>query len=484
MSLTIWVYHRQAEGRLVRFSARRYERFAEGEEPLSELAGTDALFVGLVVELDNRRPVQIMQITFSRHQLDATGHIDEKHRNEVLAAISGVMQAEIPIGLGTATDTSNVISIRKPLARQRLERVSAFKPSFEDFVALAEKVNSRAGRSLLAAVGGRLHCLSPVDKVAMPSSKSWWQPSPLPGQMVLVTTIDPAGEPHVATQWRISMVAPGPPPILMLACGSGESTTRNALARGEFVVNIPSQQLAEATARCGTYPAVYGRERFSELGLSPIPAAELGPPRIAECRAHLECRTERHVELGSETAIFANVVAVTIDRRALEGDIRGRYRLLAPIFRLEGDWAATLGGASQAGLTTGPKPAQMVLQILAVSDLKFSDHFYRGAFGWPIRVETQDYIEYELPDGRGLGLYRLAGFGRNIDLSAEAIMEGEVSGTELYFHVDDLEAAMTRIEKAGAQCMAERKAQAWGDETAYYTDPDGNVLVVAKPIGT
>ena len=54
----------------------------------------------------------------------------------------------------------------------------------------------------------------------------------------------------------------------------------------------------------------------------------------------------------------------------------------------------------------------------------------------------------------------------------------------LYLRVDDLPAAVDALEAAGARLLSAAAPRDWGDEAAYFADPDGNVLVVARPVGT
>ena len=128
-----------------------------------------------------------------------------------------------------------------------------------------------------------------------------------------------------------------------------------------------------------------------------------------------------------------------------------------------------------------PRPRH-VLTILAVSDLDAASRFYREAFGWPARVAVPVYVEFELPDGRGLGLYRRDGFARNTGAYPEPMPGGGISSTELYFHVLDLDSIETRLLQSGARQLSPRAHREWGDEASYFTDPDGNVLVVARPL--
>jgi lactoylglutathione lyase len=128
---------------------------------------------------------------------------------------------------------------------------------------------------------------------------------------------------------------------------------------------------------------------------------------------------------------------------------------------------------------TGPRH---VLTILAVGDREASLAFYIAAFGWPTRVEVPVYAEFELPDGRGLGLYQREGFAHNTNQAPMVVPEGAISGAEIYLHCDDLAAAIERIRAAGARELSPLAPRDWGDEAAYFADPDGNVLVLARPL--
>lgn len=130
---------------------------------------------------------------------------------------------------------------------------------------------------------------------------------------------------------------------------------------------------------------------------------------------------------------------------------------------------------------TNASLARHTLTILAVSDLPRSTAFYRAAFAWPTRVDVPVYVEFELPDGRGLGLYDRAGYARNTGQAPVVVPKGEITGTELYFHVADLDEAVARLGAAGARLLSPAAPRDWGDVAAYFADPDGNVIVVAKP---
>ena len=81
-----------------------------------------------------------------------------------------------------------------------------------------------------------------------------------------------------------------------------------------------------------------------------------------------------------------------------------------------------------------------------------------------------------------LGLYERQGFGRNTGQVPAHILDGELASTEIYLHVDDIQAAIDRLTRAGARALSPLTPRDWGDEAAYFADPDGNVLVLARPL--
>ena len=109
----------------------------------------------------------------------------------------------------------------------------------------------------------------------------------------------------------------------------------------------------------------------------------------------------------------------------------------------------------------------LMLTILAGRDLTQAINFYGDAFGWPQMVDTPAYAE----------------FGVNTGQVPVDTPGGALTGTELYFYADDrhdLEQAIARLEGAGARKLSALATRDWGDEAAYFADPDGNVLVMAR----
>lgn len=70
---------------------------------------------------------------------------------------------------------------------------------------------------------------SAKEKMDFDLNKRRWHPSPLLGQITLVTNLNPDGVSNVAPKSRISMMALKPP-ILALGCNLKHQTAQNILA--------------------------------------------------------------------------------------------------------------------------------------------------------------------------------------------------------------------------------------------------------------
>jgi predicted enzyme related to lactoylglutathione lyase len=124
---------------------------------------------------------------------------------------------------------------------------------------------------------------------------------------------------------------------------------------------------------------------------------------------------------------------------------------------------------------------RLALVILAVDDLARSAAFYDQAFGWPRTIESPVYIELALPGGMRLGLYARDGFRRTIGHSP-APAPADVTATELYVYVADIDLASRKVLDAGGRTLGRAAARDWGDVVGYLSDPDGNVLALARPM--
>ncbi|MFQ6090506.1 MAG: flavin reductase family protein [Candidatus Bipolaricaulia bacterium] len=181
------------------------------------------------------------------------------------------------------------------------------------------------------------------DKVGFGLDKRTWHPSPLLGQIVFVTTLNEDGTSNIAPKSWISMMA-FEPPILAIGCNLEHRTAQNILARKEFVVNVPGAELAEVAWKSHELPHPRPVEAAD---LTPIPALEVGPPRVEECRAHLECILDRYLTYGEEVILLGRIAAVSVDKEVCEA--HDPYEALRLIFYLEGKAYGVIERARQLG---------------------------------------------------------------------------------------------------------------------------------------
>jgi flavin reductase (DIM6/NTAB) family NADH-FMN oxidoreductase RutF len=117
-----------------------------------------------------------------------------------------------------------------------------------------------------------------------------------------------------------------------------KDSMRNALASGEFVVNLATWKLREAVNLTST-PAPHGVDELTLAGLTAAPSRIVAPPRVAESPVHLECRVTTHVELPTpdtddpNTVVFGEVVGIHVADEAIVDGIVD-VMLLDPIARL------------------------------------------------------------------------------------------------------------------------------------------------------
>ena len=138
-----------------------------------------------------------------------------------------------------------------------------------------------------------------------------------PRPAVIVTCVDEEGRPNaLAVSW-ITPVAREPPTIAI--CVGKRRYSHGLISRtGEFVVNIPTDELLEAVHYCGTVSGRDVPDKIARAGLTAKPARVVRAPVIEECPAHLECKVRQVVDCGSHDIFIGEVVAAYADMGAFK----------------------------------------------------------------------------------------------------------------------------------------------------------------------
>jgi flavin reductase (DIM6/NTAB) family NADH-FMN oxidoreductase RutF len=181
--------------------------------------------------------------------------------------------------------------------------------------------------------------------VELSLDKHDWSPSPLLGQVVLVTSVNAHGVIDVAPKSWVSMAAFAGP-IVGFGCNVEHGTHRNIESTGEFVINVPDGSLAERT---WNMVGSHRDERITESGLTLQRGRTVAVPFVVECPAHLECHHYQTVAFsGGEVFIFGTISSIAVEEACLTAELSERYSALNPFFFLEGGSYATLGEPHQA----------------------------------------------------------------------------------------------------------------------------------------
>lgn len=144
---------------------------------------------------------------------------------------------------------------------------------------------------------------------------------PLPA--VMVSCALPGEKPNIITVAWTGTVCSSPA-MVSISVRPERYSYHMIKESGEFVINLTTQNLVRAADYCGVRS---GREvdKFEQMQLTALKAAQVEAPLIGESPVNLECRVEQVIELGSHHMFLARVLAVDVDDRYL--DERGKFDL-------------------------------------------------------------------------------------------------------------------------------------------------------------
>ncbi len=153
----------------------------------------------------------------------------------------------------------------------------------------------------------------------------------VPRPIAWISTLSADGVGNLAPH-SFFTVACARPPIVQFTSVGVKDTLRNLRVTGECTVNVASRPLLEQV-NASSAPFEADVDEADWLSVAMEPSELVGPPRVAASPASLECRLHSTVELGDSTVVFLDVVAVTVQEEALDGD-HPSMTALQPLSRL------------------------------------------------------------------------------------------------------------------------------------------------------
>jgi len=128
----------------------------------------------------------------------------------------------------------------------------------------------------------------------------------LPMPVVLISTVSKDGVRNAAP-WGCIMPILRPLDEIAIASWLKRDTLDNIRETGEFVVNVPTIDMAEEVEICAkSFPPEV--DEFEEAGLSPHPSTKVAPPGIAGCVAWMECELVEEILRERFSLIIGRVV--------------------------------------------------------------------------------------------------------------------------------------------------------------------------------
>lgn len=144
-----------------------------------------------------------------------------------------------------------------------------------------------------------------------------------PRPIALITSMDENGRLNAAPFSAYNYLCTDPPIIgIGVTNRPGEpavpkDTARNIRRTGEFVVNVVTEDIAEKMNICATdFPAEISEVDMA--GFTTTPSEKVGPPRLTEAHAALECREHTTLEIGRSRIILGRVVAFYVEDRYVD----------------------------------------------------------------------------------------------------------------------------------------------------------------------
>ncbi len=159
-----------------------------------------------------------------------------------------------------------------------------------------------------------------------------------PRHTVLVTCMDKTGKTNIITlAW--SMPTSHSPPLVAISIAPKRLSHRMIEETGEFVVNVPTQEIVQDTLFCGRISGTKC-DKFQEASLTALPARKVRSPIIKECVAHLECKLLQQIRTGDHTLFVGEVLAAYVN----EGIFTRTFKIkkIKPIYHVGGNDFATL----------------------------------------------------------------------------------------------------------------------------------------------
>lgn len=117
--------------------------------------------------------------------------------------------------------------------------------------------------------------------------------------------------------------------------------------------------------------------------------------------------------------------------------------------------------------------------VLFVEALDRAKAFYRDKVGLKLKTEDQGFAEFEL-DNTTIALLDIPTAQGLISKDAVALKHTSGVSFQIAAYVDDVNATYEKLRQRGVEFLKPPTDQSWGQRTANFQDPDGNLWEISQ----
>ena len=189
-----------------------------------------------------------------------------------------------------------------------------------------------------------------------------------PVPAVMVSLRDASGKSNIITiAWTGTICSD--PPMAYISVRKSRASYPMLVESGEFVINLPSEELVRALDYCGVR-SLDQVDKWKEMNLHEGQASVVAAPTIEEAPVSIECKVTQVLPLGTHDMFLAEVVAVDVDDRYI--DEKGAFHMdqVRLVAYSHGDYMSLGEKLGSFGYSVRKKPAKAVKSTKAAKNAK------------------------------------------------------------------------------------------------------------------
>lgn len=145
MAATVWFFLRSSSGELRYLPRSEMHAFVQQGGRIAPDEDGLVRYAQVVVNLEDRRVVELLSVAFIQRRAHPDGTIDREHFLGVARLMTDATFGDLHVG----STHGGVVRAEHRFAKRRLEHTSQWKPTDADFGALRSLVNRRARREVM-----------------------------------------------------------------------------------------------------------------------------------------------------------------------------------------------------------------------------------------------------------------------------------------------------------------------------------------------